>query len=798
MEDSWNVNLGNFRQSNIDNSGSAPIRRAIVFNMSIKAFLLFPICISAFACAPTKREAWTSSQLKGSPEPPLPFQAEPIWPHITFDEALDITFLNSEDLMFITERSGKIWTLPADLDAHPRKARLVSDLKHLAPRLGNALGLTFHPSFQRNRQIFIHHTIQTQGAEREVRISRFRMDDAFKIIPGSEENLVQIEGSGHTGGDIQFGPDGLLYFTIGDLAAPSPPDPHNYGQNLATLASKISRIDVDRRDPGLPYGIPADNPFVHLEGARPEIWAYGFRNPWKISFHPLSGEVWLGDVGWEIWEMVHRVEKGGNYGWSIMEGPGALKQDQPKGPTPIIPPVAFYSHLLGASVTGGYFVTSPRIPDLQGSYIYGDYVTGKVWALDWDGNQVKSNRLIADTRKQIVSFGRDHRGDLIFLDYPNDNHLHRLVPNTAENQSEKFPRKLSDTGLFQNVQTEQTSPGVYPFFIKANAWQDGYDANYWIGLPGQGGIKTVVAYRNELPLLRYEKPANTVFAKTIHKDGQRVETQILHWDGYWNGYTFQWNDDQTDATLVSKEGLDTTIGGKPYRFPSRDECVRCHGSNFHRPLAFLPGQINRNNQLKDFQKLGLIDQKFVDAAQQQDLENPLNANASLDRRARSWLHVNCAHCHRVSGGAGVTAMMNIAVPNERMKVFDSLPEKGNLGMGNAPLIDPGNPYNSVLYYRIATPNAGHMPMIGARTLDQSGIHLVHDWIRSLDPDVPVAKPTLTPNNIQEALALYNRIQSGGLSEKDATQAIANCMKSSDPFVINLFARFTNTTGTSAY
>ena len=142
------------------------------------------------------------------------------------------------------------------------------------------------------------------------------MDEEWKLAPASNGTLLHFHGEGHTGGDIQFGPDGLLYIPIGDLAPPSPPDANMAGQDLGQLGGKILRIDVDGKDPDLPYRIPEDNPFVDLEGARPEVWAYGFRNPWKLCFHPEADEVWLGDVGWELWEMVRRVVKGGCYGWA--------------------------------------------------------------------------------------------------------------------------------------------------------------------------------------------------------------------------------------------------------------------------------------------------------------------------------------------------------------------------------------------------------------------------------------------------------------------------------------------------
>ena len=751
---------------------------------------IFSLIFLSFASAwSAEREPWTTNKIQGSPEPPLPYTTEVIWPHITFSEGLDISLLESEELLIISERKGKLFALPADLNANSPKAELLGDLQSFIPNLGAVYGLTFHPKFEDNRQLYMFYTISARGEDYESRVSKFLLDESLQLISSSQEILITTGGGGHNGGDMHFGPDGMLYITWGDLAPPSPPDPEFAGQDMSNLASTLVRIDVDHRDPGLAYSVPKDNPFVNHTGVRPEIWAFGFRNPWKMSFHPSSGEIWLGDVGWEIWEMIYRVEKGGNYGWSIMEGPVPLRPDQPIGPAPISPPTAYYSHIDGVSVTGGYFVTSPRLPELQNAYIYGDYVTGRVWALDWDGKRVIRNELIAETRKQIVTFGQDLKGDLIFLTYPDNGQLYRLVPNTERKQSDNFPTQLSRTGLFKDVSSEEVSAGVYPFSINAPTWQDGYDSSYWIGLPGKGRMDATIRYRDELPLMRYEKPNNTVLAKTIHENGQRIETQILHFDGYWNGYTYRWNEEQTDATLVPKEGLDTTINGKTYRFPARNECARCHGSNFHRPQAFLPGQINKEDQLEQFLELGLINEKFKTMTSMQKLVNPYDPSAPLELRARSWIHSNCSYCHRVSGGAGVTSMFNAAVPDNRMRLLNFIPEKGAFGLENGHLIDPGNPYNSIFYYRIATKGAGHMPMIPTKTMDKTGIQLVHDWIRSLDPEKNIPESTLNPKNVGEALALYHKIQSGDLSGKDAKQAIANCMTSSDPFVINLFAGF---------
>src|SRR5262249_15350674 len=140
---------------------------------------------------------------------------------------------------------------------------------------------------------------------------------------------------GHNAGCIQFGPDGYLYISTGDGGGPNPPDPLKTGQDISDLLSSVLRIDVDHADHGKGYRVPDDNPFVTYPGARPEVWAYGLRNPWRMSFDRRTRALWVADVGWELWEMVYRVEKGGNYGWSIMEGPQAIKLDEKPGPTPI-------------------------------------------------------------------------------------------------------------------------------------------------------------------------------------------------------------------------------------------------------------------------------------------------------------------------------------------------------------------------------------------------------------------------------------------------------------------------------
>ena len=752
--------------------------------LSFLTFLAVPVLLLG-----EEREAWTSSKIFGSPDLPPPYVAEAVWPHITFNQGLDITLLESEGLLFVTERFGKIWQLPSDLRNRPESAVLFADMKEHIPSLNRLLGLAFHPDFESNRRFFLYYALDTLGPGFACGLSQFEVDTKGEVVSGSRKNLMEFLAEGHTGGDIQFGPDGMLYVPIGDLVPPSPPDAKRAAQDLGQIAGKILRIDVDRNEVGMPYSIPQDNPFVGVDGALPEVWAYGLRNPWKIAFHPDNGELWLGDVGWEQWEMVHRIEKGGNYGWSVMEGPMPTNPYQDTGPSPISHPVASYDHFSGASITGGYFVSSDRLPDLHGSYVYGDYVTGKVWALSWDGQKVTANREIADTRQDIVTFGIDEFGDILFLELGPNGSLQRLVDNPHSEDTSPFPKKLSETGLFSETAKQVASVGVYDFKINTPMWQDGYESDYWVAMPDLTGLKTTVEDRRGSPVMNYLKPDNMVLAKTIHKDEHRVETQILHFDGYWRGYSYQWNEDQNDATLVDKEGLDTVVHGKSYRFPSRSECIRCHGSNFNRPLAFFPGQVNRDGQLDRFKSLGIVDDKFVEMADVQPLVDPSRIDEPIESHARSWLHSNCAHCHKVSGGSGLTAQMNIAVPTSQLELVDHLPNRGYFGLDGASQIEPGNPYRSILYYRVATKGPGHMPMVGAQTIDEEGVRLVHDWIRSMSPETSVPEVSLAPKNVEEALALYHKIQSGELSLEEQRKAIAACKGHANPFVVNLFTGF---------
>jgi glucose/arabinose dehydrogenase len=292
------------------------------------------------------------------------------------------------------------------------------------------LGLAFHPRFKENGEFFVYYSIKPTKEQPHVTVvSRFRVskDDPNRADPNSEEVLLRIPQPywNHKGGTIVFGPDGYLYVGLGDGGAFN--DPHGNGQNLTTLLGKILRIDVDHKDPGLNYAIPKDNPFADRgAAARGEIWAYGIRNVWRIAFDRATGDLWAGDVGQDTWEEIDIIRRGGNYGWNLREGKHMfVPKDNPnkKGSPPrpdLIEPIWDYHHNIGKSITGGNVYRGKKVPELSGAYLYGDYVTGQIWALSYDRGtkKVTANRSIQQKGQPLLSFGEDDEAETYFLTQP--------------------------------------------------------------------------------------------------------------------------------------------------------------------------------------------------------------------------------------------------------------------------------------------------------------------------------------------------------------------------------------------
>ncbi|HXG11970.1 MAG TPA: PQQ-dependent sugar dehydrogenase, partial [Gemmataceae bacterium] len=616
----------------------------------------------------SRRPAWTTSRITGSPEPPPPYRAVLAFPHLKFDKPVEISSAPGTDRLFVVEQHGRIFSFPNDpscKQADPRVGAwsgdhapaadllidLRKDLKSIDPAgpaadVRDCYGLAFHPDFAKNRYCYICYVLNSKTRGEELpdgtRVSRFTVSrtDPPRIDPASEQIILTWLGGGHNGGCLKFGPDGYLYISTGDGTPPNPPDALDAGQDMTRLLSSILRIDVDRPGKDRPYTIPADNPFVNLPGARGEKWAYGFRNPWKMSFDRQTGELWVGDVGWELWEMIYRVERGGNYGWSIMEGPQPVRPEAKRGPTPIRPPALALPHSKAASITGGYVYRGRRLKELVGRYIFGDWETRRIWAAHFDDGKLVSLVELTEPTVRVIAFGEDRDGELYILDY-DDGTIYQLAVNDARGQHQEFPRRLSETGLFASVADHRPAAGVVPFVINAEQWADHATAERLIALPGDS---SVVVHDRPVPIPRsmftrlLEFPKDTVLVKTLSLEielgnpaSRRIETQLLHFTGtVWNGYSFRWNDEQTDAILVGADGetreltvIDPAAPGgrrrQTWTFAGRALCARCHNPWPEHTLAFNIPQLNRDigangNQLVWLRDIGVLSYPTTAAA----------------------------------------------------------------------------------------------------------------------------------------------------------------------------------------
>lgn len=324
-----------------------------------------------------------------------------------------------DDRLFAAAQKGMIFSFKNDPNV--TESTLFLDIsERVAPwRTHNEeglLGLAFHPQFKTNGQFFVYYSTRTP--DRTSRISRFNVlaNDPQRADPESETIIMEIKQPfyNHNGGSIAFGPDGLLYVGLGDGGDRN--DPLSNGQNLSTLMGSILRIDVDNSQDDRNYAIPADNPFINTPNARPEIFAFGFRNIWRLAFDSKSGDLWAADVGQDLWEEVNLVRRGGNYGWSIREGENPFNNIAGEKAT-AIDPVWQYDHRIGRSITGGRIYNSTRVPELTGKYLYADYVTGRVWALDYDRDtgKLRQNLEISEGGITVTAFGEDSQGEVYYM-----------------------------------------------------------------------------------------------------------------------------------------------------------------------------------------------------------------------------------------------------------------------------------------------------------------------------------------------------------------------------------------------
>jgi glucose/arabinose dehydrogenase len=570
----------------------------------------------------------TTSRVVGSPDPPRPYRLKRVYPD--FRPAWPILVKavpGGSELLVITQpySYGPTALLRVKDDPAVKTADAVKVMD--TPDGGTAYDIAFHPKFAENGFVYVGWNGKDKARGKHYsRVTRYTMSPKppFALDTASGKTVIEWESHGHNGAAVCFGTDGMLYVTSGDGTSDS--DTNLMGQRTGALLAKVLRIDVDRAEGGKPYAVPKDNPFVGDARFAPETWAYGLRNPWRIASDPATGHIWVGNNGQDLWETAHLVRKGENYGWSVMEGGSPFYPGRQAGPTPFVKPTIEHHHSEFRSLTGGLVYHGDRYPDLRGAYLYGDYSTGRIWAMKHDGAKSVWHKELAWGPIQITAFGTNTRGELLVCDHhpAGESGCYTLEPTPADATPSAFPRKLSESGLFASVKDHRMAAGVVPYSVNAPFWSDGLHKERFLAVPAGGTI-------GHTRTRGWNFPAKTVIVKSFAIEGEEgnpasrkwVETRFLTKQGHeWAGYTYVWNDAGTDAELVPAAGMDreftvrTAAGVRKqvWHYPSRAECMVCHSRAANFVLGLCDVQMNKDhdyggrtdNQLRVLDHLGLL------------------------------------------------------------------------------------------------------------------------------------------------------------------------------------------------
>jgi uncharacterized repeat protein (TIGR03806 family) len=672
-------------------------------------------------------------------------QLQRVFSSLTFNQPLAMLQAPGDDTRwFVLEKgSGSAGTARVRVFANttsPTASDFVS-LTVNANSEGGLLGMAFHPSWAANRQAFLSYT---QGTPMVSIVARFTSTDNGASLNATPQEIIRVNQpfDNHDGGHIAFGPDSLLYFALGDGGDGG--DPLSTAQDTTDLLGSMLRLNVDG---AAPYTIPADNPFAggavcsatHTVSANncPEIYAWGLRNPWRWSFDSATGELWLGDVGQGEFEEIDRIQRNGNYGWDCREGTSSFGSPAASCSTAsgLIDPVHQYGRSLGFSVTGGYVYRGSALPALVGSYLFADYGSGRVWRLVPSGGGFAAEELL-DTSLSIASFGQGSDGELYVVDIAGGG-LHKIVPaGGGSSPTSPVPTLLSATGCVNAQIPSQPANGLIPYEPVAGFWSDGATKERWLAIPNSTSIG--VGSDGDFAF-----PNGTVLMKHFRLNGELVETRLFmrHPDGDWAGYSYEWNAQRTDATLV-QGGKTVAIGSQSWIYPSGNDCLTCHTTAAGFALGVEAAQLNHDfayaasgrtaNQLRTLDAVTMFVTPLGDPTLRPAMPNPFDSTAPLAERARAYLHTNCAQCHRTGGPTPSTMDLRYSAPLSSTNACGVAPQSGDLGIGAAArIIAPGSAADSVLVARIDRRDSNGMPPLASNVVDAAGVTLVQQWIDSL-------------------------------------------------------------------
>lgn len=652
----------------------------------------------------------------------------------------------------VVEQGGLIYRI--NTSGSPVKTLFanLAGLVDSGPGEAGLLGFAFHPNYAANRQVFASYTtsddpVNENGANLRSRVSRFLAvpdGSALNTSATARRDILEVAQpySNHNGGHIAFHPtEGYLYIGFGDGGSGG--DPQNRAQDNQTLLGKFLRIDVNVTDSewnaGTRYKIPVDNPYADGALGLPEIYASGMRNPWRWSFDRQNGELWAGDVGQGEWEEIDRVTRGGNYGWRFREGAHCYNPTSGCPTTGLIDPVVEYGHAVGrCSVTGGHVYRGNGIAALRGHYVYADYCTGEIWSVPASAAN-PSPQLLLDSTHMISSFGEDAAGELYVLRHNGSGQIFRLTASGGAPGGSAVPSQLSQTGCVLSGSPTLPASGLVPYNINVPFWSDAASKERYLAVPDGSTIGQAAEGRLQFP-------AGAVLMKNFrHTNGLLIETRLLmhHPDGVWEGYSYEWNASQSDATLVTTT-VTKPVNGQDWTFLASGDCLRCHTGSAVFALGTEIAQLNRDfmysatgrnrNQLATYEAVGLLSTALPDVpANLPQYTSPADTSRPLEERVRTYLHANCANCHRPGGGTPAALDLRHATTLAATNLCDpsTPPLNGDLGVSGARLITPGNPDLSVLYLRMNRRGAGQMPPLASAMVDTEGAALISGWIQGM-------------------------------------------------------------------
>ncbi len=677
------------------------------------------------------------------------YAVERVYSHATFTQPTAFLTGPSGAFIYIAERAGRVWMLPENEETilPPVLAIDISNVVDAGAPEAGLLGMAFSPRFANEPHVYLSYTVT--GDPLRSRVVRYDVaEDGTFDADTAWEILEQPQPAvNNNGGYLAFGPDGMLYISLGDGGGVG--DAYEHGQNPDTWLGALLRIDVSRNavdehndgqrrrlfrrgPPPVRYVIPEGNAFPEGEGGRPEIYAWGLRNVRHFSFDRANGQLWAGEVGQNAFEEVNLIVPGGNFGWPVKEGASCFAED-PCDSRNFIDPVYAYDHLAGdRSITGGYIYRGNALQELEGRYIFGDLSSGRIFALSRSAPSGFVSTLLLDSPLEISGFGETQRGELRLLDFRNGG-IWRLAQDGVANETEDgVPATLSETGCFEGPGLREATPGLVGYSVAHELWSDGTSKSRFFGLPPGTRFEVDDAGRWSLP-------PGGVAIKHFDRDGVRLETRVVTREasGAYRFFTYAWNEAGTDATLVPRIGREDAA--RDWSYPSEQACTGCHTSSAGRTLGFETRQLNINHR---FAQTGLMGHQiatyeavgFVGPVARLPAFAGRDDDAEVDAKARAYLHVNCASCHRAGGPTPVALDLRFDQSLGAMFACDyPAVARADIPLQSPRIMVPGEPDASMLHARMQRRDRWGMPSIGSARIDEVGAVLVADWIRSLGP-----------------------------------------------------------------